>query len=292
MRSKLSSLGLILNTTRPEAATVGREVVEVCRRTGIKLTVETRSARILGLPGKPLNQTVRRSEGIAVAGGDGTLLACVPSAAEFGRPVLGINMGSLGFLTSRPRAETRQVVADFIEGRWIPQPRTLLRVTLRSGRTTHDLGLALNEAVVSRTERALLVRFTVWVAGELVTHYSADGLIVATPTGSTAYSLSANGAVLTPDAPVLSLTPVCPHTLTNRPVIVSDRARIRIRPDPGQHLKVTLDGHREASVPDGTELELSLATERLTLVTFSDYSFFEVLRTKLNWSGSNVGKSL
>lgn len=236
-----------------------------------------------------LLEVASRVEGFVVAGGDGTLLAAVPAAAVSGRPLLGINMGSLGFLTPVVLAEAEAALTAFIGGDWVAAQRGLLRAEVDGGGGGRvDLGLALNEVTVGRRGVSRLVRFRVWVNDELVTSYSADGLVIATPTGSTAYSLSSHGPVLTPDAPVIGLTPICPHTLSNRPLVVSDRSRIRLRPEPDQELMISVDGRREEPLSGGEELRVALAAERLTLALPRGFGFFELLRNKLNWRGSNL----
>lgn len=257
----------------------------------------TRHAAGLGVPlecvgpedAVRLVEVASRVEGFVVAGGDGTLLAVVPAAAVAGRPLLGINMGSLGFLTPVVLADAEAAVTAFVRGEWAGGQRNLLRAEVGDGGGGRiDLGLALNEVTVGRRGVSRLVRFRVWVDDELVTSYSADGLIIATPTGSTAYSLSSHGPVLTPDAPVIGLTPICPHTLSNRPLVVSDRAKIRLRPEPGHDLMISVDGRREEPLSGDGELRVALATERLTLALPRGFGFFELLRNKLNWRGSNL----
>ncbi len=285
----IQAVALVLNVERRESVALGRLVARVAARLKVRVFPEQRSARLMGRAGESLARVVARSDGVIVAGGDGTLLATVPEAAARGCPVLGINAGSLGFLTAIPAERAERAVEAFLKGDWCAHERTLLEARVsRGGGAARRAGVALNEAALGRGAGPVLARFSVRVDDELVSDYSADGLIVATPTGSTAYSLSSGGAVLTPDAPVFILTPVCPHTLTNRPVIVSDRSVVRIRPEAGCRMVLTLDGHRCVRVEAGGEVELRLAPERLVLATLRNYNFFKVLRGKLRWSGSYV----
>ena len=285
----ITKLGLVLNIKRPEARVVAREIIAVARQLKCQVIFEKESAIFLGKKGLPITQLMQKVEGLIVAGGDGTLLALVPLAAKLQCPILGINLGSLGFLTSTPRSQATKATKDFLRGDWFLEERTLLEVWInREKRRQERLGLALNEALLVRKEGSLLAHFSVRVGSDLVTNYFADGIIVATPTGSTAYSLSANGAIVTPNAPVLILTPICPHTLTNRPVIFSDQAVVRIKPERGDSLRITLDGRRERVLNSNSEAEICLAKEKLLLAMPKSYRFFEVLRRKLDWRGSNV----
>lgn len=289
MRAQADVIGLILNVERPDAAAAGRAILEACRAMGVRVLVEARSAPLVGVRGMRLSALAARTRYLVVVGGDGTLLAVVPDAARHGCAVLGINAGSLGFLTTVPIERAAAAVRDFVRGRCVASERVLLEAALvRKGRAPRRLGVALNDAVVTRSRGALIAHFAVRVDGELVTEYAADGVIVATPTGSTAYSLSAGGAVLVPEAPVLSLTPICPHALTNRPVIISDRAVIGVEALRGDGLRVALDGRREAMIPPGTVLELRRSVSTLALAMPGPHRFFGVLRQKLRWSGTNV----
>jgi NAD+ kinase len=289
MRAIINKVGLVLNIKRPEAREVGREISQVARNLGCELFLEKETAEFLGKRGLPLSQLVRKVKGLIVAGGDGTLLSLVGLVAKRQCPVLGINLGSLGFLTSTPRSRTQQGVKDFLSGDWLLDERTLLEVWVKRGKQRQKkIGLALNEALFTRKHGSLLAHLSVRIGSDLVTNYFADGIIIATPTGSTAYSLSANGAVVTPNAPVLILTPICPHTLTNRPVIFSDQSIVSVKPERGDSLRLTLDGRRETVLTSNCEAEISLAKEKLQLVMPRGYRFFEVLRRKLDWRGSNV----
>jgi NAD+ kinase len=290
MRAKAEVIGLVLNIERPDARDAGRAICREMAALGVKVLVERRSARWMGAGvGLPLASVARKSRGLVVVGGDGTLLSTVPDAMRARCPVVGINAGSLGFLTTIPLERAVAAVREFVAGEWVESQRTLLTADIhRPGRKAQHLGVALNDVVVTRPRGALMVHFAVRVDGELVTEYAADGLIVATPTGSTAYSLSSNGAVLVPNAPVLSLTPICPHALTNRPVILADSAEIRIRPEHGDALSAILDGRREVSLPADGEIRIRRAPQTLTLAVPPNHSFFKVLRRKLRWSGTNV----
>jgi NAD+ kinase len=206
---------------------------------------------------------------------------------ERSRPIFGINLGTLGFLTCMGAAAWPQAVEAIVRGTYQLSERTLLRAEIvRDGAViaTHS---ALNDAVISRGEQSQLIRLDVAVDDATLSEYHADGLIVATPTGSTAYSLSAGGPVLAPDSGVFVVTPICPHVLTMRPVLVSDASRIEIAPARGVAF-LTLDGQPSRRIEPGDRLRLTKAPGKLSLAMLPEVSFFEVLRQKLKWSGSAV----
>jgi len=283
MCQKIRSLALVLNGRHPEAEKVRDRLAR--HAAGLGVSFEWVGPE----DGERLADAAGRAEGLIAAGGDGTLLAAVPAAAMARRPLLGINMGSLGFLTPVVLSEAEIAVTAFVRGDWVAHQRTLLRAEVNSGdggRT--DLGIALNEVTVGRKGVSRLTRFRLWVDEELVASYSADGLIITTPTGSTAYSLSSHGPVLTPDAPVIGLTPICPHTLSNRPLVISDRSRVRLKPAPDCDMVISVDGRPERGLSGSDELLVGLADKRLTLALPRGSEFFELLRNKLNWRGSNL----
>ena len=195
------------------------------------LEFEAETAKLIGLS-SPLTtaQLAERCDLLVVIGGDGTMLQAFSGIPEKLPPTFGINIGSLGFLTCLGATAYRQAVEVIVSGQFVLSERTLLAVELvRDGQVT-ACHRALNDAVISRGEQSRLIKLNVSIDGMSLTKYNADGLVVATPTGSTAYSLSAGGPVLAPDSGVFVITPICPHVLTNRSVIVADHSRIEITP--------------------------------------------------------------
>ena len=204
-------------------------------------------------------------------------------------PILGINLGTLGFLTCVGAAAWPEALEAIATGTYRLSSRTLLDVeVIHEGRISFR-HLALNDAVISRGELSRLIKLDVVVDDETLSEYNADGLIVATPTGSTAYSLSAGGPVLTPDSGVFVVTPICPHVLTMRPVMVSDQSRLEITPADGQaEIFLSLDGQHSARIVPGDRIRITQAPRCLPLAMLPGMSFFEVLRQKLKWSGTAV----
>jgi NAD+ kinase len=224
-----------------------------------------------------------------VLGGDGTLLQAVNEGSFPAPHILGINSGTLGFLTGAGPEDFESVLEEAVSGTAIVSERSLLSVEVLRDGVSFWNGRALNEVVVSRGERSRVIRLEVEIDGVMLTEYNADGLIVATPTGSTAYSLSAGGPLLAPDSGVFVITPICPHVLTNRSVIVNERSRIMVRPSEGQlGICLTLDGRNPLVLEAGDVTQIRRSRQALRLVFPSRLPFFEVLRQKLKWSGKVV----
>jgi NAD+ kinase len=224
---------------------------------------------------------------VLVLGGDGTLLGMADSIGEAGSgiPILGVNFGSLGFLTEVTLPELYPSLEAAIRGRARVENRMTLECTTM--REDHVLAkqIALNDAVVTKGARSRMIDVSVWVGDEFVTRVKADGLIVATPTGSTAYNLAAGGPIVLPLVDALILTPIAPHTLTNRPVVIPGAAAVRVQPalEDRDEVFVTFDGQAGLQLKNGDTITIVKSSARLRLVKPSTRGYFEVLRTKLKW---------
>jgi NAD+ kinase len=218
-------------------------------------------------------------------GGDGTLLRGARLVAPHGVPVLGINLGHLGFLTSLGRKEVEEGLETLVAGDAVPDERMVLetRAEAEDGRV-HGSYLAFNDAVLHRGGVARMIRMTVFAHEEEVGTYSADGIILSTPTGSTAYSLSAGGPIVSPSVDCIVATPICPHTLAVRPLILSAAEKVSVEVlDPTEELILTIDGQEGARMMPGDRLVVSRAPLPLRLVRFPGQTFFSTLRRKLRW---------
>jgi len=223
---------------------------------------------------------------VLVLGGDGTLLGMAGriAAANVDIPLLGVNFGSLGFLTEITRPELFTSLDAVIAGSATHDERMLLRA--RSLGTAMASHVALNDMVFSRPSGARMLELGVWVGDQFVTTIRADGLIVASPTGSTAYNLSAGGPIVHPAMDALVLTPIAPHTLSNRPIVIPAERDVRVRMTSAQQadrMLVTFDGQTTLDVPGGTDIVVGRAPRPLRLVRASGRSYFDVLREKLGW---------
>jgi NAD+ kinase len=225
-----------------------------------------------------------RSPGVAlVLGGDGTLLSAARAVSSAGTLILGVNLGTLGFLTELPLADLYPALEAIEKGHYVVDPRSMLRCSLVRDSASVATLEALNDVVVSKSAIARLNHFELYVDREFVSSYKADALIIATPTGSTAYSLGAGGPILKPDVDAFVITPVSPHGLTHRPVVVRDTVEIEIRVKTGQEeAYLSLDGQVGMPVRDGDIVRCVKAEHPARLLRFQK-TFFEVLSTKLKW---------
>lgn len=224
---------------------------------------------------------------ILVLGGDGTLLQAARRSVGSGVPLLGINAGSLGFLTSIPRERVRTSLPRVLDGEWQASPRLSLAVRVIRGGRTAARGWALNEAVVFRGRHAHIIRLSVEVSGHHLSDYQCDGLIVATPTGSTAYSLSAGGPILSPEAAAVVVTPICAHALTNRPMVLDAGSVVRVEvPKRSPGLALSADGSPNIELEPGDVVEVRKDGRSIELAYLPDSGFYQVLRHKLRWGGS------
>lgn len=215
-------------------------------------------------------------------GGDGTMLDAIHLVGSTGIPVAGINLGRMGFLSSIPKSEIIPAITDVMEGRIRIEKRTLIQIESPKD-LFGDKSYALNELSINKKENASMVVVQVWVDDHFLNAYWSDGLIVATPTGSTAYSLSCNGPIIAPDSRNFVITPIAPHNLTVRPVVIPDSSRIRIRVDGrDRHALVRLDS-RVMLLDRAVDLLVKKADFELNLLQRQDENFFSTIRTKLNW---------
>ena len=221
---------------------------------------------------------------VVVLGGDGTLLSVARCVAPARIPILGVNLGSLGFLTEVKQDEVLRALAAIDSGRCDVSERSMLHCQLRRGDKCLASYEALNDVVVHQSAMARLASVDVRVNAKFVANYKADGLIVATPTGSTAYSLASGGPILAPDVAAFVITPVASHALTNRPLVVQDTAIIEIMTkDSGDSVLLTVDGQQGTPVSDGDIVVCKKSEFKVKLLKLAERSFFDVLRTKLKW---------
>jgi NAD+ kinase len=284
------TIGIIAHTGKAGVGDLVNAIAEEFNGFSIKPLLEKETARIAGKKSDySITDLGAAADLLVVAGGDGTILRVVGQLGAAIKPIFGINVGSLGFLTTASSATYREAVECLARDRINFSQRALLeaRVRLREKQTAKLL--ALNDAVLSRGELSRLVMLRTRVNGEPLTEFNADGLIVATPTGSTAYSLSAGGPILDPESGVFVITPICPHVLTNRSIIVAEGSTIEIEAsDPDYPVFLTLDGRKPIHVERGSVVTIRKAKKTLPLASLPDVSFFSVVRQKLKWSGSNL----
>jgi NAD+ kinase len=255
---------------------------------GIKVRLEESTAALAGEPdGIPAGAFAREVDLTVVIGGDGTMLHAVSLLGEFEKPVAGIHVGTLGFLTSCRHDEINAFADAIAAGRFTTSTRTLLEATWhRPGKAAQKF-IALNDVTLARGDTGRLVSLRARVNGELLNNYRADGLIIATPTGSTAYSLSAGGPLIAPEAAVFLITPICPHSLSQRALVISDGSTVELssEDDDCGPMLFTVDGRDSVHVEYGDRIEVCKAARSFHLLRLEGWSFYEALRQKLGWQG-------
>ena len=291
-----------------ECVRFAQELVEWLSRREVEVALDERLARAMGEsnvamsertsseaassepaspgPEKGLPSPFARGDAcdlMIVLGGDGTLLS-VARRLEPGTPILGVNLGNLGFMTELNRGELYPSLVSVLEGEFETESRSMLSVELVRASGANSQYLALNDAVIAKSALARILRLKVSIGGKQVTEYRADGLIISTPTGSTAYNLSAGGPIVYPTLPVALLTPICPHTLTMRPLVLPHSVQIDVTLDSSQEeVYLTLDGQEGSTLGFRDVVRVTAAPGPVELVKVSGRSFFDALRGKLRW---------
>lgn len=283
------TIGIIAHAGKEGAGDLVRAVSSEFSRRKAAFLIERTSAAAAGLS-SDLDEAglAERCDILLVMGGDGSILRALHRSGGHIRPIFGLNIGSLGFLTSLGSDEWPRAVDSLVSRSYGLSHRSLLEAWIDGPERKVPLELALNDVTVSRGERSQLVRLRTRVGGQHLTEYHADGLIVATPTGSTAYSLAAGGPILMPDSGALVITPVCPHVLSNRSVVISERQEVVIESSGPQEVFVSVDGRPPRELAPGHRLVTGLSEKKLPLAVMPGTTFPDILRQKLKWSGSAV----
>src|SRR3954468_23013128 len=266
----IRKLAFVVNEKKDGAPALARELATIARAKGVRFKQTVRFPLPTGY--------LKDCDACCVIGGDGTLLGVACESAREQVPIIGVNRGSLGFLTTFSAEEARAHFTELLRGAFRIDYRAMLDCW--TGQGVHDL--ALNDVLLKDQVNSRLVRLEVFADDELVTDYTCDGLIFSTPTGSTAYNLSAGGPILHPATGVIAMTPICPHTLSNRSIILRENVKLRVfnRSDDSR-LLVAIDGQRNLKVSSRSPVVISMAKIRLPLAQRADYSHFAVVRTKL-----------
>jgi len=274
---KIRRIGIIGNTDKAGCAGIVRKATRLIEKAGRKAVVDGNAAKL-----------ARESDLLLVFGGDGTMLRAARDIAGSQTPLLGVNIGGLGFLTAVPSAQLAAALTQIWSGDFKIESRYLIEVTgLCHGKKISET--ALNDIVISRGAVSRLIGLDVSVNGEIITHYRCDGLIVSSPTGSTAYSLSAGGAVVLPTADVFALTPICPHALSNRSIILPLSATIRVKAtNPYPQTILSADGQVVAELDARDEIFIRRSKSKIRLMHPDGNSFLEALRRKLQWRGAYI----
>jgi NAD+ kinase len=282
---QMKNIGIVAKRNQPKAIALARRLVTWLRRKRRTALLEAEVAKALHLAdGVSKQEMMARADLVIVLGGDGTLLSVARHSGTRRVPVLGVNLGGLGFLTDVRPEEIFPALERVFGGQYQLEQRSMLEAAaMRNGKVVQRFQ-ALNDVVINKGALARILDLETSVDGMPICTYKADGLIVATPTGSTAYSLSAGGAIVEPSVGVVLVSPICPHTLTQRPIVLPARSHLRIAVrSPDEDVVLTVDGQEGMKLANNDVVEVRPSKNRVLLVRSPTHSFFELLRTKLRW---------
>jgi len=280
------TIGIISRPRRSNIAEVVPPLLRWLEQRGLQAVYDIETATVLNgtYAGKTRHQVAQESDLLLVLGGDGTILAAAREAAHHDIPILPINMGSLGFLTSFTVDELYPALESALAGKAKIEERVLLMVERTHNGELLTQQRVLNDAVVHKGTLARMIEVELHIDGAFVCRYRADGLIVASPTGSTAYSLSAGGPIVQPGVASILITPICPHTLSDRPVVIQETSKIELHlSQSSDSVFLTLDGQTGVPMQTGDRVRITCSAERLKLIQPPNKTYFEILRNKLKW---------
>lgn len=286
--SSFETVGIIGKRRDPQVVPTLMRLLEILHTLGRKVCVEDVTLPGVELPADvqrlPRLQLAAHCDLVVVVGGDGTLLSAARDLAPSGVALVGINQGRLGFMVDVPPAEIAEIFAAIFAGEYVREDRLMLEARLLREKRPQTY-LAMNDVVIRNQAAIRMLEFESWLDDEFISQHRADGFIVASPTGSTAYALSGGGPVVHPSLDALALVPICPHTLSDRPIVVSGNQTVRIilRGAPNTVAMLTCDGQTAETLHAGESFEVSKAAFRLHLVHPKNYSYFNILRNKLRW---------
>lgn len=278
---KIKTVGFIIKPHAPDIEKILGKLIRYCEEKGIDCVLEDVAAEKLDKPDGLKREDVPGSvDLVVVLGGNGTLLSIAHLAAQKNVPVLGVNLGSLGFLTEVPLGEMTITLDALLAGdEAIVSPRRMLEVRSRG-----KIYYCLNDVVINKGALARMIQYTIWIDDKVIAKTRADGLIIATPTGSTAYSLAAGGPIIQPHIPAIVIAPICPHTLTFRPMVISSDSRIKVHlVTGGEEVYLTLDGQRGNPLDKNDVVEVRCSDLEMLLISSPRRNYFDLLQEKLGW---------
>ncbi len=280
----MKKIGIICKPGRPEPEEILHDLLPWLRQKGYETFVDQEAAAALNIGGFTRSEIASAVDVVLVLGGDGTMLSVSRAVAEKGVPILGINLGSMGFITEINKDEIYDVVGRILSGDCAIEERLMLTARIRRSGKEISGYTVLNDVVINKGALARIIDMETFINGKYVTTFKADGLIIATPTGSTAYSLSASGPIIYPTLDSIVVTPICPHTLTNRPILLPHDFRIEIvLKTLSEDVYLTLDGQTGAPLRMDDVIEISQAEYKTRLLIPYERDYFKILRNKLKW---------
>lgn len=283
----MRTIGIFPNSSKQNVDAVLNNIIETLKDEEIKILIPEKSAQELGYNeySASREEIIRQIDLAITIGGDGTLLSTARKIAEAGIPICGINMGRLGFLAEVEVSELSTKLAKILRGDYEVEDRLMLDAVIKRDNTTKEISAALNDVVITKGGFSRMLRLKLFIDGIFTANYQADGLIIATSTGSTGYSLSAGGPIINPNLKVVLITPICPHTLNARSLIISSEEEVRINTVETQtDIVLTIDGQIVHELVPGDEVIIKRTPYAAKFIKFEDKSYYETLRTKL-WRG-------
>lgn len=281
MKKKIEKIGVILRPSTPELKNSFFEIKKIFASHGIETYIESISGGMIGVMGIDFDLLCQKADILVTVGGDGTLISAVRRSFHYNIPVLGVYAGNLGFLADVNLSELDSFAADLSKGRFRIDERSVLEATIIKGEATTTV-VAFNDIVFSRPSISNMVHVETLVDGKPFNAYNGDGVVVSTPTGSTAYNLSAGGPVLFPLTNVFVLTPICPHSLTQRPVVLPGEFSIEMK-TPRNRAVMIIDGQDMHELEQNESVHIKLAAKTAKLIHREEFNYFDVLKEKLNW---------
>jgi NAD+ kinase len=275
-------IALFANPKKPAAQMVLQDLAKLLKEFNVTVTSDEPNAASIGVT--PIDQFNPSDIAFAISiGGDGTILRLLHAHPELIAPIVGVNLGSLGFLADIPLSEMRPLIGSLIQGKYTVDKRFMIEAETEK----KERCFAVNDLVVHRSQNPSLIDLSISVDGRYLNTFSADGMIIATPSGSTAYSLSAGGPIVTPDIDALVITPINPHTISNRPIVLIPKKEIVIQYlSPYGPIDVIADGITEAQLKTSEKIFIHPSKKRFSLVALNEHDYFATLRTKLGWTGT------
>jgi NAD+ kinase len=291
---KIKKVGIVANTEKEKLPQYARSLISWLEEKGMEVFAEAAIGAKMGISGGyTWENLARKTQLIIVLGGDGTMLRAARHLAKYDVLIVGINMGSFGYLTEVNFNEMYSALEFILAGNYATERRMMLDVTISHGKTIINAGTVLNDVVINRGNLSRIVELETAINDQYLTTYKADGLIISTPTGSTAYSLSAGGPIVYPEKDLIIINPICPHTLTNRPIIIPQDSTLRVTMwSKEKGATLTMDGQESFRIWSGDIINVKKSKLVTKLVLSPHRSYWEILRSKLGWGGlpSGVGK--
>lgn len=285
---KLDSVGLIVNYKKEKTRETACRIIDWLNSKKLKVCIEGNKGKEIGMEelNCPTEKFLKNVDLIISLGGDGTLLRAARLAATKDIPVFGVNLGGLGFLTQVGIDSLEKSLEKLYKGRYFLDERMMLNCTVKRREEEIKKFTALNDVVIGKGAFARIICLATYVNNDYVITYSADGLVVSTSTGSTAYSLSAGGPIVNPNINSIILTPICPHTLSARPLIVGENDQVKVKLESSEEkVMVTIDGQEGFVLKPKDEVIIKKSVHKAHLIAFKEKSFYAILREKLRWSG-------